>query len=422
MRHFCRVRAHRRVIALAHGASVFPRGIAFLAIGGLFALVACDRLLTESPDPGEAFDSPIEGLSDELNRMFVRGDENFEKVFTVANGLGPIFNQPGCESCHPGDGRGAPAQALIRFSVGSDLVRQLGGPQLQDKAIPGSKPESLPAGVDMSLRLPPPVFGMGFIEAIPVSTIMALADSADTNADGISGRVNWVLPADFVPETEIGGGPGFQVGRFGRKASVAALIEQVVTAYHQDVGITSDFLPFENVNVQAGGAGVGDVVADPEIASHIVNETTMYVRLLAPPARGASNERVESGAIIFNQVGCASCHVPTLKTGPHSIQPLSNVDVALYSDLLLHDMGPALADDRPDGGATGTEWRTAPLWGTRLVAQFLNGEAFYLHDGRARSIDQAIRYHDGEASLARSGFENLTDEERAALIAFVESL
>jgi CxxC motif-containing protein (DUF1111 family) len=390
--------------------------------GGLLALVACDRLLTESPDSGEVFDGPIDGLSDELNRMFVRGDENFGKVFSAANGLGPIFNQPGCESCHPGDGRGTPAQALIRFSVGSDLVHRLGGPQLQDKAIAGATPETLPDGVDTSSRLPPPVFGMGFIEAIPATTIISLADSLDTDGDGISGRVNWVRPADFVPENEIGGGSSLQVGRFGRKASVAALIEQVVAAYHQDVGITSDFLPFENVNIQAGGTGVGDAVPDPEIASHIVNETTMYVRLLAPPARGPSNQKVENGASLFNQIGCASCHVPSLTTGPHPIPQLSNVDVALYSDLLLHDMGPALADNRPDGSATGTEWRTAPLWGTRLVPKFLNGEAFYLHDGRATSIDQAIRYHDGEAALARSRFENLAEDEREALISFVESL
>lgn len=386
------------------------------------ALIACDGLLTESPDPGEVFDGPIDGLPDELNRMFVRGDENFDAVFTAANGLGPIFNQPSCASCHPGDGRGTPAQALLRFSVGSDLVRRLGGPQLQDKAIAGSQPETLPGGVDTSLRLPPPVFGMGFIEAIPASTILALADSVDANADGISGRINWVLSSDFVPETEVGGGPGWQVGRFGRKASVSALIEQVTSAYHQDIGITSDLLPIENLNVQAGGAGVGDAVADPEIASNIVNETTMYVRLLAPPAPGTSNQRTQDGAGIFNQVGCASCHVPLLKTGPHPIRALANVEVALYSDLLLHDMGPGLADNRPDGSATGTEWRTAPLWGTRLVAKFLNGEVFYLHDGRARSIDQAIRYHGGEASLARTGYENLTDDERAALIAFVESL
>jgi len=409
----------RRAAASARSASISPRRLAVFTIGGALALIACDRLFTESPDPGEILDSPIDGLSDELNRMFVRGDENFGKVFTVANGLGPIFNQPGCESCHPGDGRGTPAQALVRFSVGSDLVHRLGGPQLQDKAIPGAKPETLPDGVDRSLRLPPPVFGMGFIEAIPASTLIALADSADANGDGVSGRVNWVLPSDFVPETDIGGGPGWQVGRFGRKASVAALVQQVATAYHQDVGITSDFLPFENVNVQAGGTGVGDAVADPEIASHIVNETTMYVRLLAPPARGAASQ---DGALVFDQIGCASCHVKLLKTGPHPIPPLSNVNVALYSALLLHDMGPALADNRPDGGATGTEWRTAPLWGTRLVAKFLNGEAFYLHDGRAQSIEQAIGYHDGEASLARSRYQNLTDEERAALIAFVESL
>lgn len=388
----------------------------------LLTAIACDTLLTEEPPAGESFDGPLDGLSDELGRMFVRGDENFERVFAVVEGLGPIFNQPGCESCHPGDGRGSVDQILVRFSVGSDLIPQLGGPQLQDKAIPGVAPESLPPGVDSSKRLPPPVFGVGFIEAIPAATIAALADSADANADGISGRVNWVVAAEFVPPNEVGGGPGAQVGRFGRKASVSSLLQQVSEAYHQDMGITSDFLAAENFNAQGGGLGVGDEVADPEIPATTVNETTMYVRLLAPPARGQRTAQVTQGEQAFLSVGCDGCHVPTLMTGPSPVPQLAFKPAPLYSDLLLHDMGPGLADNRPDGSATGTEWKTAPLWGTRLVEEFLNGAGFFLHDGRARSLDEAIRLHGGEALTIRQAYEQLNASEREALVVFLRSL
>lgn len=389
---------------------------------GLLAGMGCDTLFTEEPPVGESFDAPLDGLSDELARMFARGDENFERVFAVAEGLGPIFNQPGCESCHPGDGRGGGDQTLIRFSMGSDLVPHLGGPQLQDKAIPGVTPESLPPGADSSTRLPPPVFGVGFIEAIPAATIAALADSTDANADSISGRVNWILAADFVPSIEVGGGPGFQVGRFGRKANVSSLLQQVVEAYHQDMGITNDFLPAENLNAQGGGLGVGDEVADPEIPATTINETTMYVRLLAPPARGQRTAQVTQGEQAFLSLGCGGCHVPTLMTGPSPIPQLAFKPVALYSDLLLHDMGPDLADNRPDGSATGTEWKTAPLWGTRLVEEFLGGAAFYLHDGRAHSLDEAIRLHGGEALTIRQAYEQLNTSGRESLLAFLRSL
>lgn len=388
----------------------------------LMLLVACDTLFTEAPPPEDVFDGPLEGLSPELAAMFARGDENFERVFTPATGLGPIFNQPGCETCHPGDGRGGIAQALVRFSRGADLVPDEGGPQLQDHAIMGVTPEALPPGVDTSRRTAPPVFGIGLIEAIPASTIIALADSVDMNSDGISGRVNWVSAASFVPATEIGGGSGLQVGRFGRKANVSSLLEQVTTAYQQDMGITSDFIPDEPLNAQGGGAGVGDVVADPEIPATVVNETAMYVRLLAPPGRSTNTEQVRRGEQLFASVGCVGCHVPTLQTGLHAIPQLSDRPVNLYSDLLLHDMGPELADNRPDGSASGTEWRTAPLWGTRLVRDFLGGEAFFLHDGRASTLDQAIRLHGGEASAARAAYLSLPESDRAALIAFLESL
>jgi CxxC motif-containing protein (DUF1111 family) len=387
-------------------------------------IIGCDGLMTSPPTRGDDFESAFDDLPHELNAMFAAGDENFERVFIVSDGLGPIFNNTGCASCHPGDGRGTPNEALIRFSVNGDLLPAHGGPQLQDKAIPGVLPESLPGEVALqsSTRLPPPVFGVGLIEHIPAEAILANADPDDSDGDGVSGRPNWVRAAPFVPSSEIGGGAGDQLGRFGRKANVSSLLQQVVEAYHQDIGITSDFLPSENPHPQAGGFAVGDIVADPELTAAEVLQTTVYVRLLAPPKRGSVTARVETGKEVFYGIGCAKCHVPTMHTGPSNIGPLDRVAVHLYSDLLIHDMGDGLADHRPDGQASGYEWKTPPLWGTRLVREFLNGKAFYLHDGRATTLDEAIRWHGGEAESAKLGYEALDEARREALLAFLRSL
>jgi CxxC motif-containing protein (DUF1111 family) len=270
--------------------------------------------------------------------------------------------------------------------------------------------------------MPPPVFGVGLIEAIPVETILSHADPDDADGDGISGRPNWVVAPDYVPPTEVGGGPGLQLGRFSRKAQVSSLIQQVAEAYHQDIGITSDFIPVENSHPQAGGFAVGDAAPDPEIPAATVLQTVVYVRLLSPPKRGEITPEVERGERIFNEIGCASCHTPMMKTGPHRIPQLSQQEARLYSDLLLHDMGDALADNRPDGSANGREWRTAPLWGTRLVADFTGGTPFYLHDGRASDLSEAIRLHGGEAEKSRNASLNLSETDRQALLAFLESL
>jgi CxxC motif-containing protein (DUF1111 family) len=395
----------------------------------LVALAACDALFTETPPKGELFDSPLDGLTDELRAVFAEGDENFDHAFSVREGVGPIFNQPACARCHPGDGRGSPAEALTRFSVLGDPRRDLGGPQLQDKAIPGIAPEILPgvAGLETTLRLPPPVFGVGLIEGIPVATILAFEDPADADGDGVSGRAHWVVPADFVPASEPGGGPGpgpggTQLGRFSRKAQVSSLLQQIVEAYHEDIGITSDFLPGENPNAQAGSVALGDDVPDPEIPASTVLETVVYVRLLAPPEPGPIDARA---ADLFGQIRCATCHVPTLRTGSHDIAPLDEVDVPLYSDLLLHDMGPGLADGRPDGNgpepATGSEWKTPPLWGTRFVTDFLGGRAFFLHDGRATTVHDAILAHGGEAAGSLDAYLALSPEDQALLREFVET-
>ncbi len=385
-----------------------------------FGLVACSQLLTTAPEAGDVFDAPIDGLSSAELAAFVEGDTQFGKPFSAAQGLGPIFNNVSCASCHSGDGRGRPENALTRFSLGLDPALGLGGPQLQDKAIPGAQPETLPAGVDRSLRLPPPVFGVGLIEAIPESDLLANADPADSDGDGISGRPNFVLPPEFMAAHLPTGVPA--LGRFSRKAQVSSILEQTVAAYHQDIGITTDFLPVENSNPLASEATTAaDRVADPELPAAAVRSVVAYLRMLAPPTPGELNPSRTRGRDVFGAIACASCHVPAFRTGSSSIPALSNRDVVLYSDLLLHDMGDGLADNRPDGQADGREWRTAPLWGLRVTRGFLNGQLFLLHDGRARSVADAITAHGGEATASRDAYLALPQADRAALIDFVES-
>ncbi len=395
---------------------------AVLSICALFlSPVGCSDLLTSEPPLGDRFDQPLEGLDNGELGDFQEGDTQFHREFTIREGLGPIFNNISCASCHSGDGRGRPENILVRFSRGTDLAEDVGGPQIQDQAIPGATPEQLPGGVEVSLRMPPGVFGSGLVEAITDSTILVNADPSDSDADGISGRPNWVTPAAYVPATEPGGGAGPRVGRFGRKAQVSALLQQAVEAYHQDMGLTSPYRPTENVNPLAPGGPNPDRVDDPEVDAGEVQAALQYMRMLAPPTPGEWTDRRRRGQTLFASARCAACHVPTLRTGAHEIDAVAYRDANLYSDLLLHDLGDALADGRPDGSADGREWRTAPLWGTRIAREFLNGQLFLIHDGRAHTVADAIQLHAGEATAARDAFLAMSAEDRAALIDFVES-
>src|SRR5687768_16689778 len=406
----------------------WPRDVSKRGLWGVvavlaFTLAACSDLLTSAPDPGDVFDGPVDGLSPAELSAFIRGDEEFGRRFAANTGLGPIFNDVSCAACHSGDGRGRPENALIRIgSPDNDMHRAFGGPQIQTRAIPGAVAEPLPRGATaISLRLPPPVFGAGLIEAIPESEILSRADTNDANGDGISGRPNWVMPPVWVPLTEPGAGAELRIGRFGRKAQTTSILQQTVEAYLQDMGITSDFLPDENRNPLAGHPhDAVDGVIDPEVPASTVFAVVNYLRLLAPPAPGAMTTERERGGTVFANIGCVSCHVPELQTGTASVAALSNRTVTLYSDLLLHDMGDALADNRPDGQASGREWRTTPLWGLRLLRQFLNGDALLLHDGRARTIEEAVLLHGGEAKRARDALAALTPAQRKALLDFVE--
>lgn len=388
--------------------------------------LGCGPLLTTEPDPGTRFDQPVDGLSNGELGQFQRGQTEFRRGFTIAEGLGPVFNNVACAACHSGDGRGRPENILVRFSRGSDLIPGEGGPQLQERSIPGAAWESLPQGVDVSRRLPPPVFGMGLIEGIPDSEILAWEDPGDADGDGISGRANWVTPPAYVPADEPGGGAGPRLGRFGRKAQVSSLLQQTVEAYHQDIGISTPYRPTDNTNPQVQGAGGGpDRAEDPELGQTEVLQTVDYLRMLAPPAPGDWTEQRRRGETLFTTAGCASCHRPAMRTSPRGemddLPALGDRNVALYSDLLLHDMGDALADNRPDGSADGREWRTAPLWGLRIMREFLAGQMFLLHDGRARSVAEAIVLHGGEAAAARDSFQTMSAADRGALLDFVES-
>jgi CxxC motif-containing protein (DUF1111 family) len=384
---------------------------------------ACGDLATEAPANGDVLDAALPGLTSAELAAFVRGDAEFERRFAPSTGLGPIFNNVSCASCHSGDGRGRLSNALQRIgSVENDMLRSLGGPQIQDKAIPGAIAEQLPLGHPVSLRLPPPVFGAGLIDAIPEAVILSRADPDDRNGDGISGRPNWVTPLEYALPNVTTNAAGERIGRFGRKGQTSSILEQTVEAYHQDMGITSDFRPRENHNpLSSVPVDAADRVVDPEIPPATVLAVVHYLRTLAPPRPGADTDQRREGKALFTSVGCASCHVPTMQTGSSDVAALSNKSVELYSDLLLHDMGDALADGRPDGAATGREWRTTPLWGLRLMRQFLNGQALLLHDGRARTVDEAILLHGGEAKKARDAFAALTDAQRRALVDFVES-
>ena len=408
--------------SLRRGTSVTPGAVALVAICATCAiLIGCESMLTTKPDPADRFDEPVVGLDNGELGDFQDGHEQFRKAFSIREGLGPIFNNVSCASCHSGDGRGMTENILTRFSRGTDLIPGEGGPQVQSKAIPGAVPEELPAGTDVSRRLPPPVFGVGFLEALSETTILSHEDPSDSDGDGISGRANWVTPAPYVPATEPGGGTAPRVGRFGRKAAVSSLLQQTVEAYHQDIGMTTPQRPTENVNPLAPAPDGLDEAPDPEVAGNHVADVIQYMRMLAPPAPGEWTDRRRQGEALFTSARCNACHIPVMRTSVHEIEAISNHDVALYSDLLLHDLGDQLADNRPDGSADGREWRTAPLWGLRVARDFLGGQLLLLHDGRAHSVDEAIRLHGGEAAASRDAYVGMTPEERGALLDFVES-
>jgi CxxC motif-containing protein (DUF1111 family) len=426
--------------------------------------------LTRHDDSRNALSFPAPDLSAADRRRFEVGDSFFTKNWVTApsstearDGLGPTFNAQACSSCHVLDGRGVPPDPeaidarlglLLRLSVpgetatGAPVEHPVYGGQLEDRAIldvpaegrvdvsvetirgtyADGTPYELtkptytvadpvfgPLGVDtmISPRLAPQVIGMGLLEAVPDDVLLDAADPDDTDGDGVSGRPNRVWDARSSEQV---------IGRFGWKANVATVEQQVAGAFHGDIGITSALHPDENCPDIQTACSASATGGSPELTDDRLAAVTFYGRTLAVPAmRDVGDDSVAAGADVFADLGCTACHSPTLTTGDSDIADLSDQTIHPYTDLLLHDMGSGLADGRPDFEATGSEWRTPPLWGLGIV-DAVNGQRFLLHDGRATTFEEAILWHGGEGARAAEAFRSATAEDRAKLLAFLEAL
>ncbi len=385
----------------------------------LFLFAACKKLLPQPAAEEDLLDGPVEGLTHEQNARFLSGDRAFnDEVFTPETGLGPLFVSTSCGSCHAGDGKGHPFSTLTRFgqsdTVANAFLRN-GGPQLQHRAIAGYLPETLPAGASFSKNLPPANTGLGFLEAVRDATLLALADPQDADGDGISGRPNWIRIPSYVAVRE---GSITQsdryIGRFGKKAFVYNLLQQTAGAYNQDMGITSSFEPVDTYTGQA---------TDAEVTDATIQDVVFYLQTLkAPIQRNRDDASVQAGKSIFLSLKCGGCHTPTLTTGASPIAALAGKTVHPYTDLLLHDMGLGMDDGYTEGTALTSEWRTPALWGLGLSPASQGGQYFLLHDGRARSIAEAIEMHGGEAQGSRDRYTQLSSADRDKLIKFLESL
>ncbi len=417
----------------------------------------------------DAFARSAANLPVEQLRDFTFGNKMFNTNWVVApasvktlDGLGPLFNRVSCSSCHFKDGRGEPPRSneegmqsmLVRLSVpGQDTH---GGPkphpayglQLNERGIPGVRGEGRAEvhyeeitghyadGTAYSLRKPryvftdlaygalgddilfsprvaPAVFGLGLLEAVPEADIISRADADDRDHDGISGRPNYV----FDSQTQ-----SRKIGRFGWKANTASLRSQDADALQGDIGITSAVHPGQNCMEAQTACNKAPGGGNPEISDMQLDKLEFYSRTLAVPARRDVNDpQIRQGAALFAQAQCSACHTPQLRTGEAAVPQLAHQDIQPFTDLLLHDMGEELADGRPDFEASGREWRTAPLWGIGLV-ETVNRHHTFLHDGRARNLEEAILWHGGEAEAARGRFMRMSAQERTALLEFLSSL
>lgn len=411
-----------------------------------------------------AFSYQVNGLSSSESLQFYVGNSFFNQNWVEApsstearDGLGPLFNAKSCAGCHFRDGRGLPVmnEGLL-FRLGTpnsdfsgSIMDVIFGGQLQDQSISGVPQEGemtiqyaeitgyYPDGSSYSLRVPTysignqqfgvlnsttrispriaqQMIGLGLLEQIPDTRLLALADPYDGNQDGISGRVNYV--SDLLSQ-------GISIGRFGWKANVPTIYQQVAGAFNGDIGITSSMFPFENHTAGQTACNGLPNGGTPEISDDDLASVVLYSRVLAVPAqRNVSNPDVKKGRELFKQLNCTGCHTPQHVTGSGgSIQALKNVRIRAYTDLLLHDMGEELADGLPNYKATGNEWRTPPLWGIGLI-QTVNGYTYLLHDGRARNIEEAILWHGGEGERSKNKFKELSKKEREQVLLFLESL
>lgn len=409
-----------------------------------------------------AFGNMFPGLTGYDIHVHELGDAVFGQTFVTApapihSGLGTIFNNTSCTNCHHNDGIGLPTagelQSSLLMRISLPGIDEHGGPmpvpgygvQLQDKAVFGKQPEckvnisydyktySFADGETYELRIPtytlsnlyrpiagsyllsprlaPPMFGLGLLEAVPESEITALQDPNDTNGDGIKGRANYVWD---------GATNSRKLGRFGWKANTASILSQVAGAFNQDMGITTSVMPVENSFGQAQYDGLKD---DPELPDSLLNAVKFYAQTLGVPARrNTTDATIKRGLQLFVLAKCVNCHKQTLTTGINvTIPAFSNQVIHPYTDMLVHDMGPGLADNRPDFLAGGRDWRTAALWGVGLF-EIVNNPGYYLHDGRARTLTEAIMWHGGEATQSVAYFSNQSKADRDAILKFLKSL
>jgi CxxC motif-containing protein (DUF1111 family) len=427
----------------------------------------------------DAYVQAAPALGERQHEIVLRGRAHFNRPWVIFGitggdwGLGPTFIADRCSACHAGGGRGAPPTArdeqlhsmLVRVSVpgnganGAPKPDPHYGDQLQNRALRGQSIETLhayapvpaeaelyldweehsvafadgetirlrkpklhieqlafgPLGADvmLSLRNAPPIFGLGLLQAVPEETLLDLA--ARQRAIGLNGRPNYVWDAIDQRRT---------LGRFGWKANQPSVRQQIAVAAWGDMGVTSSLFPRQNctdVQTLCRREVPGN---DPELADSQWDELELWTLGLAAPARrNWDDAQVQRGARLFEDAGCAHCHVPTLTTADmySRLPQLSKQTLHAYTDLLLHDMGEALSDGRPDFEAGARDWRTPPLWGLGL-SERVNGHAALLHDGRARNAVEAILWHGGEALAAREAFRHMTKAERAALIEFLQAI
>ena len=450
-----------------------------LLLAGLFAALVGSACAADSPGEvpakaptesvalREAYTQPLPGLGDQERALFFRGRSVFRQSWVVAPaadkaaGLGPLYNRLSCISCHQKNGRGRSPEGpnermlsmLVRLSIpgqdehGEPKPHPVYGGQLNDEGIPGVAaegraairwrdlpPQTLAGGEKVVLRRPlvsfenmaygqpgkmlyslrvgQPVYGLGLLEAVPEATILALA--AEAKPDGVKGSVNRVWDAAAQRTT---------LGRFGFKANMPNLRQQSAGAMLGDLGMTSSLFPEENCMPAQKACRAAPSGGHPELSDGDLDAVEFYLaNLAAPPRRNADDAQVRRGEQFFADAGCAACHRPTLQTGPSERFPLTaNRQIAPYTDLLVHDMGKGLADNRPDYQASGRQWRTPPLWGIGLVP-LINEHSQYLHDGRARNLQEAVLWHEGEARASRQRYARASKETREALLAFLQAL
>lgn len=455
-----------------------------VGLSALGSLAFASQFDWSKPEPGEdmsggdttvsetnrrAFSLPAANMSMDRRSDFAVGHSFFNMPWVEApastkarDGLGPHFIARSCTACHTHDGRAQPPEPgeqpmglLLRLSVpgrdktGAPLPEPVYGGQFNNQAIAGVKPEGridityeniagrygdgtpyslrqpsyrfselgygpMHAQTMVSPRIAQQIIGLGLLEAIPEQAILALADPDDRNGDGISGRPNRVWDAIASRKA---------LGRFGWKANTPSVAHQTAGAANGDMGITSRHFPIEECMLaqpDCKGAARG---GKHEINDRNLARLVFYTATTAVPARrDVDRPEVLRGKQLFHQSQCIACHVPQHRTGDLKGFPeLSRQTIRPFTDLLLHDMGPALADRRPDFEATGSEWRTPPLWGIGLF-ETVNGHTTYLHDGRARNLSEAILWHGGEAEAARQRFAAMSKADRDALLAFLQSL